>query len=233
MIQQSNHQLAKTGPTSINYQSISLDIALLKEEILQQGYTVIRGQHLSIEQFKELGSRLGKIHEEESVKIKPNEEVLIYSDRAIPLHNDGSEGRYIGLYCIEAGDPPVGTWLVDVRDLLDKLDSETVEYLKNIRFRRGWGEHEQWFNVLTTTEKSFTLYFAPWKLDPPRTFEEQDLRKRFLCYVKECFKERGVCITLTPGEALFFDNHHFLHGRDQLPVDSKRWLHRFWIEESK
>jgi radical SAM protein with 4Fe4S-binding SPASM domain len=148
----------------------------IKRELDSAGYSVIRGGALTLEQFQYIGRSLGQIHEEEQVKIKANEEVLIYRHEAIPLHNDGSEGRYLGLYCIEPGVNPVGTWLVDVSDLLEKLEPATVASLCETTFKRGWGAHEKWFNVLTLTDDSFILYYAPWKLDQPRTVEELHLR---------------------------------------------------------
>ncbi len=202
----------------------------LKNNLERDGFVVIRNQDLTLEEFRSLGSQLGKIHEEEDVRIKPNEEVLIYSDQAIPLHNDGSEGRYLALYCVEPGDSPVGTWLVDVRDLLETLSSETIEYLKRTEFRRGWGEHEKWFKILTVNEDSFVLYYAPWKLSPPQSSEELTHRREFARYLQNCFVQRGECVTLAKGDALFFDNHHLMHGRDKLPSQSSRWLHRLWIE---
>jgi hypothetical protein len=208
-------------------------VSNIQRELDSAGYSVIRGGALTLEQFQYIGRSLGRIHEEEQVKIKANEEVLIYRHEAIPLHNDGSEGRYLGLYCIEPGVNPVGTWLVDVSDLIEKLDPATVASLCATTFKRGWGSHEKWFNVLTLTDNSFILYYAPWKLDQPKTAEELHHRQNLAEYIKERLMQRGVCVVLEKGEALFFNNHNFLHGREALSPDSQRCLHRLWIEASQ
>lgn len=205
--------------------SIKITIA---ERLGTDGYCVVKDT-ISFSDFTSLAKTLGHCEHFSDIKLRPGANSYIMTSKTVPIHNDCPLIDYIGWYC-KAQDPLKGeNILVDFHLVLQQLPNPIIDKLKKIKLtypNYKSNTTEETF-LLTEAPKMPNIFFAPWLIID----NNQDWLQEVLSLVLDKIRDCCFSIRLSPGQALFVDNHRILHGRNALTENSQRWLKRIWIKK--
>lgn len=155
----------------------------------------------------------------------------VYRADGLSYHTDSPVIDVLAWYCVEQDAVDGTSALVDTGDLTQHFDSDEQAALARVRVRamsRGADNRE-----IVNEYPLFAdgkVYYAPWLLCENLGDEERAIAARFAGYIAQKDATAPIRIRLKPGEMLFVDNHRILHGRSEIPPDSKRHLVRFYIK---
>jgi hypothetical protein len=154
----------------------------------------------------------------------------VYRADGLWYHTDSPLIDVLAWYCVEQDAVDGTSALVDTGDLTNHFDDAEQAALSHVRVRAMMREadgsesaHE--YPLLSGGK----VYYAPWLLSENLGDDERALAARFAGYIAQKDATAPIRIRLKPGEMLFVDNHRILHGRSEIPPDSKRHLVRFYI----
>ena len=155
----------------------------------------------------------------------------VYRAEGLSYHTDSPVIDVLAWYCVEQDAVDGTSALVDTGDLTQHFDDHEQDALARVRVRnmsRDDGNRE-----IVNEYPLFAdgkVYYAPWLLSENLGDEERSLAARFAGYIAQKDATAPIRIRLKPGEMLFVDNHRILHGRSEIPPNSKRHLVRFYIK---
>ena len=154
----------------------------------------------------------------------------MYRPERLSFHADTPMADVLAWYCVEQDAADGSSALVDTGDIARHFDADELAAMERVRVRyRAGGEagHEIFDDVpLRAASK---IYYAPWLVSPDLDERQRELVARFDDYLAKKDATAPIRIRLKPGEMLFIDNHRVLHGRSELPPDSRRHLVRLYI----
>jgi hypothetical protein len=154
----------------------------------------------------------------------------VYRAERLSYHTDTPMADVLAWYCVAQDAADGSSALVDTGDLAHHFDAEELAAMERVRVRyRAGGEagHEIFDDYPLLAAKQ--IYYVPWLVSPDLDEHERKLVARFDDYLAKKDATVPIRIRLTPGEMLFIDNHRVLHGRSELPPDSRRHLVRLYI----
>ena len=154
----------------------------------------------------------------------------VYRAEPLSYHTDTPMADVLAWYCVEQDAADGSSALVDTGDIADNFGAEELAALERVQVRyRAGGEagHEIFADYPLLAAKK--IYYVPWLVAPDLDEHERKLVARFDEYLAKKDATAPIRIRLEPGEMLFIDNHRVLHGRSELPPDSRRHLVRLYI----
>lgn len=171
-----------------------------------------------------LAERLGPVLDVTEVRLGTGRTYLS-SAESIPAHTDHPAARLILWYCQRADGGGAGAnLLVDTRSVIQALPSGIVEEMAGVELHCPGmhtlvpaGTHP----LYRPQEKQ--VFYAPWLCIEPRS----DALLAFEAAIGRRKHRRRIL--LQQGEGLLIDNRRMLHMRKALPLNSPRWLTRYWI----
>jgi hypothetical protein len=155
----------------------------------------------------------------------------VYRADGLSYHTDSPLIDVLAWYCVEQDAAGGTSTLVDTGDLANYFNDDEQAALSRVRVRAMMRDDED-----REIAREFPLfaagkvYYAPWLLCENLGDTERALATRFAAYITQKDATAPIRIRLKPGEMLFVDNHRILHGRSDIPADSKRHLVRFYIK---
>jgi alpha-ketoglutarate-dependent taurine dioxygenase len=205
----------------------------LRDDLRERGFAVVRA--VSSRELADLTSALGKVIGVSQVRLNPLVGSYLASPEPIPEHTDHPDAQYVAWMC-QASDVAGGeNLLVDGRAVIEGLPMSvrkelsdtrlTCPELKSLAPIGASAAGSQRLHPVWEEERR-TLFFAPWLPRPPKNANTLERLARLIRSAPH------VHILLAPGDALVVDNQRVLHAREALPCASRRWLTRYWIQQS-
>jgi hypothetical protein len=154
----------------------------------------------------------------------------VYRAEGLSYHTDSPVIDVLAWYCVEQDAVDGTSALVDTGDLANHFTDDEQAALSRVRVRtmiRDADGHEIVHEYPLFADGK--VYYASWLLSENLGDDERALAARFADYIAQKDATAPIRIRLKPGEMLFVDNHRILHGRSEIPPDSKRHLVRFYI----
>jgi alpha-ketoglutarate-dependent taurine dioxygenase len=217
--------------------------AEVRERLPREGFVHI-DRVLSQEVFAEAAQQLGAITLRTDIRVDPAADDALrrardpqHADRpsvfraaGLSYHTDTPLADVLAWYCVEQDAADGSSALVDTGDVARHFDADELAALERVRIRlltREQAGHEivNEYPLLAAGK----VYYVPWLVSPDLDDEERNLAARFDDYLAMKDATQPIRIRLKPGEMLFIDNHRILHGRSELPPDSRRHLVRLYI----
>jgi TfdA family taurine catabolism dioxygenase TauD len=153
----------------------------------------------------------------------------VYRAESLSYHTDTPLADVLAWYCVEQDSADGSSALVDTGDVARHFSAEELAMMERVRVRsmvRDAGHEIVREYPLLAAGK---VYYASWLVAPDLGEAERKLAARFDEYLAKKDATAPIRIRLKPGEMLFVDNHRVLHGRSELPPDSRRHLVRLYI----
>jgi hypothetical protein len=155
----------------------------------------------------------------------------VYRAEGLSYHTDSPIIDVLAWYCVEQDAVDGTSALVDTGDLAKHFTDDEQAALSRVRVRAMMRDAEcreivHEYPLLADGK----VYYAPWLLVENVGDDERALAARFAAYLAQKDATAPIRIRLKPGEMLFVDNHRILHGRSEIPPDSRRHLVRLYIK---
>ncbi len=211
-------------PQAIILNNVEQLVAYVKDALLEKGYCHLK-QNLSFDQYVAINEHLGTIKTISDIKLNNESKLKFNQPDSLSLHTDSPLINTVAWYCIRQDSNVGSSLLIDCRPLIEALPESTRKILREThigfpiykRFKTGT------YPILKPSATSDEIYYTQWLLldnySPERTVALQTLEALISGATK-------IVLRLEPGEALFVDNKRMLHGRDEIPQDSPRYLYR-------
>lgn len=156
----------------------------------------------------------------------------VYRAEGLTYHTDSPIIDVLAWYCVEQDAVDGTSALVDTGDIAHCFSENDQAVLSRVRVRtmiRDAGNREivQEYPLFANGK----VYYAQWLVCDDLGESERDLAARFADYIAQKDATAPIRIRLKPGEMLFVDNHRILHGRSEIPPDSRRHLVRLYIKQ--
>jgi len=155
----------------------------------------------------------------------------VYRADGLSYHTDSPLIDVLAWYCVEQDAVDGTSALVDTADLTTHFNDEEQAALSRLRVRAMMRDDDgREFAREFPLFADGKVYYAEWLLCENLGDAERALASRFADYIAQKDATAPIRIRLKPGEMLFVDNHRILHGRSEIPADSRRHLVRFYIK---
>jgi hypothetical protein len=155
----------------------------------------------------------------------------VYRADGLSYHTDSPLIDVLAWYCVEQDAVDGTSALVDTADLTTHFNDEEQAALSRVRVRAMMRDDDgREFAREFPLFADGKVYYAEWLLCENLGDAERALASRFADYLAKKDAVAPIRIRLKPGEMLFVDNHRILHGRSEIPPDSRRHLVRFYIK---
>ncbi len=198
---------------------------LVNDELLRSGYVHLKG--MDGQSFDQLVQGLGKVILRTSVRVVPESRALVMSAKALDLHTDHQEARYIAWHCRVQTDQGGTSLLLDAGEVFDRLSAEERQHLSRMRFMAhkvfdgDMDEHP----FLSQVDGHRRFYYAPFLVHAAHRTDPVLLK--FRQRVREA---SPIAVDLKADDVLIVDNHRMLHGRSAIFGTKDRQLDRCWIK---
>lgn len=197
----------------------------LRTSLAEQGYLVLPA--LPYADFRNAVTALGTIIQRTEVRVRPESKAMVTSPRSLDLHTDHHAARYIAWYCHRQSDAGGESLLADAQAAFDRLPQAHRDRLFTLHLH----EHKvfpddpgSWPFVLYDGGR-LRFYYSFWLANPG---DRDD--PALLAFREALAALPPLELKLSPGDALFIDNHRMLHGRKAIGAEGDRYLERFWIK---
>jgi hypothetical protein len=159
----------------------------------------------------------------------------LYQADGLMLHSDPPDVDILALHCIVQDAHGGENQLVDVGDLTDAFEAEEIERLGRVEVAYSADnpdgtDGERVRPLVIHRDGLLDLFYSPWGV---RTPKDEDLRHSLAGFLSYLESRPVIEVRLRPGETLFINNRHMLHGRKALPRDSRRHLVRVHIRTER
>ncbi|MBK8339405.1 MAG: TauD/TfdA family dioxygenase [Flavobacteriales bacterium] len=197
----------------------------MRDELMQNGYCHLKG--VDGPSFEQFITGLGAVILRTAVTVRPESRALVMSDKALDLHTDHQEARFIAWHCIRQTDHGGTSLVLDVGEVFDLLPEADRQRLAQIRFmaHRVFDGDPDEHPLLSQVNGHRRFYYAPFLVHSRHRAEPVLVKFRQL--VREA---TPVMIDLEAGDVLVVDNHRMLHGRTAIFGSKDRQLDRCWIK---
>jgi Taurine catabolism dioxygenase TauD, TfdA family len=202
---------------------------------------------MSIADFEGLARRLGEIELRTDIVVDPElerrqnssrahrrERPGVYQASALGLHTDRPTAGILAWFCVEPDSKVGATLLADTKDLADHFSTAELDELGGVKveyLRQDSSAETEILSLAPLLERrgdGWGLYYVPWLIKPPAE-KGLLLLERLARFVRDKEAHDLVSVRLERGQSLFIDNRRMLHGRGELPKDSRRHLVRLYI----
>lgn len=211
-------------PQAIKLKSVDQLLVYVEEWLQQHGYCHIK-QELSFEQYIAINEKLGSVKTISDIKLNNESKLKFNKPESLSPHTDSPLVNTVAWYCVRQ-DPKVGSSvLIDCKPLIEALPESTREILRETHI--GFPLYKRFktdtYPILRPGTTSDEIYYTHWLLLDNYS-EKQIVALQAL--ESSISDAKQIVLRLKPGEALFVDNKRMLHGRDDIPQDSPRYLYR-------
>lgn len=208
-----------------------IDAREVAERVREHGYVHVR-EVLDLPAFRRLAADLGHIVAEEVIELRDGGHAYVAKPGPVPLHTDQAQVEIIGWLCRRQDELDGASVLLDSRSFLDAMDEASLRLLRRVRLACppvAGGPPSMAVPVLRATGRRDLFFCSPW-LDPVGgEAEDRAVLRQLWSAIQAAAASSAIRVRLAPGEALFIDNQRVMHGRDALPSNSHRRLHRAWV----
>ncbi len=181
--------------------------------------------------YKDIIDSIGEIILKTEIKENHNSTRLLSSNKSMSFHTDHIKAKYIAWFCNSQSAFGGESLLMDSKNILKKLSSKTISLLKevNINTHKVFCDDKISLPLLSTYKDQTIIYYAKWLTNPLFSIRHEKALSSFeLKFIHTKIEK----ILLSEGDLLIIDNHRMLHGRNEFPIKSNRWLTRFWIKSN-
>jgi hypothetical protein len=191
---------------------------------------------ISAETFNDLCHQLGTCLSTTTIAINPRSSLYLSRPGPIPFHTDAHSASIVAWHCVSQDEADGATILLDGYKIVNALSRTDLSLLSNVLIRTPpYHSVDNRSNcieypLLSTTDMSCQLYYAPWLTKPAYDEPQRSALSRFEQKVADLAATDPITLRLRPQAALFIDNYRILHGRASLSLDSRRKLTRVWIQ---
>ncbi|MBV0934897.1 TauD/TfdA family dioxygenase [Marinobacterium weihaiense] len=216
--------LNEPKPKPIRLKSVDQFVTYVEEGLQKNGYCHIE-QELSFEQYVAINDHLGSIKTISDIKLNNESKLKFNKPESLSSHTDSPLVNTVAWYCIRQ-DPQVGSSvLVDCKPIIEALPESTRKILRKTHI--GFPLYKRFktdtYPILTPGTTSDEIYYTHWLLLDNYSEKQIAALQALESSISEAEK---TVLRLKPGEALFVDNKRMLHGRDDIPPNSPRYLYR-------
>lgn len=194
----------------------------------QTGYLVINLK--SLDEYYAVCEEIGEIRHKLDVRLKKDSKIYANIEGKVPFHTDNPHIPIVAWHCVRPDQNDGSNLLINGRLITEKLSADDISTLTCIRLPVPYtdGDHPM---------LGLDPYHVYWL---PRMVEEAKERlsemqllviQRFYKALMEVYESAMFeRVTLNMGDTLFVNNWVMLHGRNELPGDSERYLVRAYIQ---
>ena len=198
----------------------------VRKALDDQGMCVLHSCRL--EDAETIASGLGEIVSKTDVIIRHQDRdgPLVTSDRAMDIHTDHPDVKYVFLHCLQNSSEGGFSLLSDFNKFSHRLTQEDKEVLKNVfLFEHDvFGTGNSTSPLLRIDEMGrIKIYFSFWHVD------SDDRNKESVKEFYRLAKKHIYSFRLSKGDVLIIDNQRVMHGRTAIGGDKRRHIKRFWI----
>ncbi|MGZ0750361.1 TauD/TfdA family dioxygenase [Kluyvera sichuanensis] len=216
--------LNEPKPQAIQLKSVEQFATYVEEGLQRHGYCHIE-QRLSFEQYVAINEYLGNVKSISDIKLNNESKLKFNKPESLSPHTDSPLVDTVAWYCIRQ-DPQVGSSvLIDCKPLIEALTESTREILRKTHI--GFPLYKRFktdsYPILRLGTTSDEIYYTRWLLLD--NYSEKQIGA-LQALESSISNAEQVVLRLKPGEALFVDNKRMLHGRDDIPQGSPRYLYR-------
>jgi Taurine catabolism dioxygenase TauD, TfdA family len=233
-------QLTEGLPSTVD--EISTTIA---STLASNGYLHLQWP-MSMENYERIAGRLGTITLRSDVKVdleraRTQEQVRhirgrggIYSPSPLHLHTDPN-ADVVSWYCVEQDASGCPMLMVDLGNLGEHFSPEELETLSRVELwspaRKSESDQETLtpLPMLVKAGNRYKIFYAPWLLRDSYDGDAGRVLARFADYLKRKEETQLITLPIKKHDTIFVDNRRMLHGRGELPTNSKRHLVRFYL----
>ena len=192
---------------------------------MRTGYAHLNG--LDAPSFEKVVQDLGNVIHRTSVTVRPESRALVMSDKALDLHTDHQEARFIAWHCIRQTDKGGTSLLLDIGEVFDRLQADERQHLSQMRFmaHKVFDGDPDEHPLLSKVDDHRRFYYAPFLVHSVHRTDPVLVKFRQL--VREA---PPIALDLKAGDVLVVDNHRMLHGRTAIFGSKDRHLERCWIK---
>lgn len=202
-------------------------------DLREHGLAQVAG--IDRQQYEMLAEQLGHIAERERIALRPGAHAYVAKPGRVPFHTDHPDIDILGWWCEEQDRSDGASLLLDARPVIEDLPPQTRETLRSVSLQcppLAGGPPTEHRPVLWSEAGREAVFCSPWLRSAwPLPDHERSLEE-FRTRLSASAKTAVTSIRLEPGMALLVDNHRVLHGRGPIEPDSRRVLHRLWIQTS-
>ena len=207
--------------------------------IMERGYLITTAT--SIEDYKNLCQAIGTPKQYADVHIDPSKKEYKYSSDSIPFHTDNPTMDILGFYSVFPENDGGDNLLLDSRPLLNQLTPEERKALINysMKLPNSCGtlhpllneQENHIFYLPFFWQKEINTFLSSGNTEINATPLTYQAMAKFHTLVEKAFSTKSyITISLKIGDVLFLNNKIFLHGRQSIPRNSKRYLVRSLIQ---
>lgn len=223
-------ELSKSSTDSYHKELKRNGLNITREEILDSlkkfGYLVLgrMEQHEFCKAIDALGTVIGV----SDIKINNISNRKFNKASGLDLHTDTPLADVVAWYCITQDETVGESIFLDSTEILKLLSEEEIEILSTtyIKYPIYKGTSINNHPVLCTSDKTQNIYYTSWLKNDDYDSEQIKVLEKFEKLVSTLPHNE---VRLKPGESLILDNKRMLHGRNDIPPTSLRYLYRVHV----
>ncbi len=198
---------------------------LMGDALLENGYVHLK--RMDGPSFDRLVNGLGRVILRTSVRVRPESRALVMSDKALDLHTDHQEARFIAWHCIRQTDKGGTSLILAIGEVFDRLPEADRQHLSGMCFmaHKVFDDDPDEHPLLSQVDGHRRFYYAPFLVHARH--REDPVLLKFRQLVREA---PPIAVDLKAGDVLVVDNHRMLHGRTAIFGSKDRQLDRCWIK---
>ena len=152
-------------------------------------------------------NQLGDIVGEDDIKLNVTKRKL-HSPGAIPFHTDSAVADLISWYCLDPGEAPQATDVLDTAPILDAMTSQEREDLQKFVMHCPNRSHNVSYPVpiLTAEDDRHKIFYTPWFSYGGQPRQAVAAAEKFAALIKECQEAWHKSICLRKGQFFIIDN---------------------------
>ncbi|EPW6429591.1 TauD/TfdA family dioxygenase [Vibrio parahaemolyticus] len=211
-------------PQVIKLNDVEQVVTHVEDELQQHGYCHLK-QKLSFEQYVAINEQFGTVKTISDIKLNNESKLKFNKPESLSPHTDSPLVSTVAWYCIRQ-DPEVGSSvLIDCKPLIEAIPESTRAVLRKTHI--GFPLYKRFktdtYPILKLDKTSDEIYYTRWLLLDNYSEKQLIALETLEASISDA---KPIILRLEPGEALFVDNKRMLHGREDIPQDSPRYLYR-------
>lgn len=209
--------------------TITLPKSTIQNEISEKGF--IHLQFPKSNDVKEIISSLGEVIQKTEIRENLKSTRLLASNQGMGFHTDHYAAKYIAWFCNSQSSKGGSSLLIDTKKIFQSISENGLNLLQEVSVKT----HQIFYNdklslpLASIHDNTIRVYYAQWLVNSPSCIKHQKALEKFETEIKSA---QPVKLLLSEGDLLIIDNHRMLHGREEFPSYSGRWLTRYWLKSS-
>ena len=176
-------------------------------------------------------SSLGQVLLKTEIRENHKSTRLLASSSGMGFHTDHNAANYIAWFCNSQAATGGESLLLDTTKIFAHFSEGSRMLLQEVSVKTHQVFHNDKLSIplltIDDTNQKKSVYYAPWLVNTPPCSKHRRVLEKFELEIKNA---TPIKLLLSEGDLLIIDNHRMLHGRNQFPANSNRWLTRYWIK---